>query len=341
MSKIECSKLNNLNDGEILNLRLCDLELEIAHTELQGYINQLYKELKEKGLSFFPECYFADEWLCPDGEPVIGIPFYLAHFRLKKLEEKFMGEVEGDTKSSCMALLRHETGHAYNYAYLLHRRKKWRQLFGPFSADYPERYRFRPYSKSFVRHLDDYYAQYHPDEDFAETFAVWLDPNSNWKEKYKGWKALEKLEYIDKLMNEIKGKQPLIKKGKKYWAINKSKLRLSNYYKRKREFYSEDYPDFHDPQLKKIFSSIEKSESKVDAASFIKKYRKQLLDTVSFWTKEKKYVVKRILKDLSKRSSQLNLYISGSEIDTISKITTYITSLIMTYIYTGRFKKRR
>jgi hypothetical protein len=161
-----------LKDEELLDFRLCDFHLTIKGTDLEVYVQQLYYELTQKNIIFHPVCYLADEWLCPDLEPVIGIPFYLAHSRLKKLEHKMMLDVEGGTKSSCMRLLRHEAGHTINYAYRLYRRKRWKELFGLFSKDYPQKYRFRPYSKSYVRHLEDWYAQYHPDEDFAETFAV-------------------------------------------------------------------------------------------------------------------------------------------------------------------------
>ena len=202
-------KWENSSDEELLRTQICDLGLRIEGAELESYIQEIYCELDEKGLSFHPKIYLADEWLTPDGEPVIGIPFFLIHPRLKKMEQKFCLEVEGGTKESFKQLLRHETGHAYNYAYLFHKKKRWRQLFGPFSKEYSDTYIYRPYSKNYVRHLENWYAQCHPDEDFAETFAVWLTPNIDWKSKYKGWKALEKLEYIDKLMRGIKGIAPI------------------------------------------------------------------------------------------------------------------------------------
>jgi len=158
----------------------------------------------------------ADEWLIPDGEPVVGIPFFLAHPALMKLEKQMMFDVEGGTNQWCMQLLRHETGHVINYVYKFHVQKKWQQLFGHFHKEYPDTYRFRPYSKNFVRHLEDYYAQYHPDEDFAKTFAVWLTPSIDWQTQYKGWKAMEKLKFIDQLTQNIKQKNIKVIKGKKF-----------------------------------------------------------------------------------------------------------------------------
>ncbi|NKB24270.1 MAG: hypothetical protein GKR87_07845 [Kiritimatiellae bacterium] len=176
----------NRSDEELLKIRICDFNLEIEGSELAPRIDKLYKELESKGIFFKPTCYLTTEWLCPDKIPMIGIPFCLAHPRLKQLERNMMLEVEGGTETTCIQLLRHEMGHAINYAYRLYRRTRWRELFGPFSTEYNEHnYYSRPYSKQYVLHLPDNYAQAHPDEDFAETFSVWLTPNLDWQKNIK------------------------------------------------------------------------------------------------------------------------------------------------------------
>src|SRR6185295_18630397 len=142
-----------------------------------------------------------DQWGCPDGTPLIGVPFNLADARLSRIEEDYSSAVEGAEES--MRYLRHEAGHAFNYAYRLYDRPDWRKMFGPYSRPYRERYRADPFSRAFVRHILGWYAQKHPDEDFAETFAVWLTPGIDWRRTYEGWPALEKLEYMDRLMREI------------------------------------------------------------------------------------------------------------------------------------------
>lgn len=329
-----------MNDEELLSLRFCDLNLKIEETPLEESIVKLYKDLAAAGILFHPECYLADEWLSPDNEPVIGVAFYLAHPRLIKLEQKMMLDVEGGTPTSCMMLLRHEAGHALNYAYRLYRRKKWKELFGSFSTDYPDKYRYKSFSKRFVQHMEEWYAQYHPDEDFAETFAVWLTPKIDWRERYKGWKALKKLEYVDELMKEISGKKPLNKTGQKLWQVSKSKMTLKTYYHRKRKFYAEYFPDFHDLNLKKIFSDKRDSD-KGNAVVFLRHHRKTVLDTVSLWTGEKKYIISKLLRDLIDRCKELDLRVRQPEIDSLIKISSYITTLIMNYLYTGSFEKKR
>jgi hypothetical protein len=340
--------LAKLSEEELLKLRIRDLPLSIKGGWLQHRINQLYLELEEKGIKFKPVFYLADEWLVPDNEPVIGIPFFLAHPALIKLERKNMFDAEGSNRSWCMQLLRHETGHALNYAYKLHKRKKWQKTFGPFSKEYSETYRFRPYSKSFVRHLEDYYAQYHPDEDFSETFAVWLTPGLDWRTQYKGWKAILKLNYLESLINEIKDKEPLVKKGKRYWEASRMSTTLNNFYKKKRRFYAEDFPDFHDSNLKKIFISFKKEEEPRPkrrrnlplASEIVKKYKKDILNDVAKWTGEKKHIIGNLLDVIIARCRNLKLRVRDDEYLAILGISTYITVLVMNYSYTGGFRKK-
>jgi hypothetical protein len=175
-------------------LRLCDLGVTIEGTDLEQRIAQIGAELDARTLTFRPHYWLSEEWFTPDDVPGIAIPFYLAHPRLAKLEAAQMLEVEGGDPGSCLRILRHEVGHAIDNAYQLRRRVTRRRLFGTPATPYPEYYTPKPYSKSFVQHLDHWYAQSHPDEDFAETFAVWLDPQSMWAARYTGWPALRKLE---------------------------------------------------------------------------------------------------------------------------------------------------
>src|SRR5207302_8238942 len=173
-------------------------------------LRTLQDELEERGIALRPHAWISSEWFSPSNTPGIAIPFYLTHPRLTKIEKKMMLDVEGGTWSECMAILRHEAGHTVQHAYQLHRRRRWQELFGPSSRRYPRYYRPNPASRRYVQHLPLWYAQSHPDEDFAETFAVWLAPRSNWRQRYARWPALKKLVYVDELMAEIAGQKPLL-----------------------------------------------------------------------------------------------------------------------------------
>lgn len=332
-------KWAGLSDEELLSMRICDLKLKIDGSEIEFYVRQFSQELKDKGLTFFPKCYLADEWFCPDGVPIIAIPFYLAHPRLKQLEHKMVLEVEGGTKDSCLRLLRHEGGHAINYAFKLHRRKKWRELFGDFSNEYPDTYRPLPYSKRFVRHLENWYAQYHPDEDFAETFAVWLDPSSNWRKKYQGWRAMEKLLYVDRLMDKVRERTPIVTGGAKMCEASRLTQKLTTYYSRKRKAYAEDMPSFYDSDLRRIFAEAAAGEKPDSAALFLNRHRRAIVNGVSRWTGERKFTISRLLKNLITRCQEIKLFRRDDEAYSLLQVTAFLTQMVMNYLFTGKLKR--
>jgi hypothetical protein len=328
--------LGSLSDEELLQLRICDLKLKIAGTELEPRIESFYGELEAKGLAFKPICYLADEWFCADGSTAIAIPFYLAHPRLKKLEEKMMMEVEGGTESWCMRLLRHEMGHVLNHAYLLEKDREWQKVFGPPSLEYSESFRARPYSKRFVRHLDGWYAQSHPEEDFAETVALWLTPQLDWKRQYKGWRALKKLEYVDALMTRLAGHPPQVLKRTKMSEAVKLRSRLAAYYKKRRKLYAQDFPDFFDADLSRLFAAASSAPGAERASSFLRRSRKAILNAVSTWTGEPKFTVNRLLRALVDRCAALDLRLKSEAAGL--EIAAYLATLASHYRLTGKFK---
>ncbi len=341
--------LNTIGEEQLLSTRLCDLPISIEGTWLKDCVAQLNAELTAQGIMFSPTCYLADEWLTPEGETVIGIPFYLAHPVLIKLEHKMMLEAEGEGKRWCMQLLRHETGHSLTYAYKLNERKDWQRMFGSPSQEYGETYKFKPYSKNFVRHLDGFYAQYHPDEDFVETFAVWLTPGSDWRREYQGYGALKKLEFVDHLMAEIKGKPPLKRSGRKLWSQAKSRMTLAKYYAKKQSG-REDLIDFHDVGLHKIFKALSqeewiafkkeqrKNKSLLTASGLIQAYAKNLLNSVDRTTGERKYIINGLIKNIALRARQLNMVVVGDEKVALLQLAVYVTSLVANYVHTGWYR---
>jgi len=331
--------LATIAEEELLSLRLSELPLRIEGTWLETCIAQLYDELNARNILFRPRCYLADEWLTPENEPVIGIPFYLAHPRLCKLQKKMLLEAEGDNPDWCMKLLRHECGHALTYAYDLNRKRSWQRVFGHPSAPYEETYRFRPYSKSFVRHLDYYYAQYHPDEDFVETFAVWLTPGLDWRSKYVGWKALDKLLFVDKLMASIAGKPPLRASGRQLWKVSAIRSTLKRYYQKRRAVEAEDFPEFHDANLLRMFREGKaEGETRQPVAKLLQSHRKELLTTVANWTGERRFMVNEVYNAILKRSRALRLVTDEADATAVLKLSTYLTTLMMNYRYTTRLR---
>jgi hypothetical protein len=345
--------LNNISQQQLLAMRICDLPLTIEGTWLEECVKQLYAEISLRGLVFYPECYLADEWLTPEGEVCIGIPFYLAHPVLIKLERQMMLEAEGEGKPWCMKLLRHEAGHAFSYAYNLHKKRSWQKVFGASRPEDSHRYKCKPYSKSYVRHLDGFYAQYHPDEDFVETFAVWLTPDSDWKTKYQSWKALDKLQFVDGLMGSIKGLPPVKSRGKQLWHHKNLTITLEKYYKKKYQNEQEEFPDFHDVQLKKIFTALtdeewwafkkdrRRNKEIITAPEFISRHAKNILNSIDRCTGERKYIISDLLKNIGLRAKQLHMIVSQPQAMALVQLSVYVTSLTMNYIHTGWFRGNR
>jgi len=334
--------LNVISQEDLFKTRICDLPACIKDTWIEECVKDLYQELEDKGIIFRPECYLADEWLTPEGETCIGIPFYLAHPRLMRLERTMMEEIEGGTKEECLKLLRHEMGHAICYAYKLNKRREWQNIFGLSTKEYGDTYKYQPYSKNYVRHLEGFYAQHHPDEDFVETFAVWLTPQSDWKKKYQGWRACQKLDFVDRLMLGIKGKKPLCLSANKFWRLSTLKITLENYYKKRRHSLAEEFLDFHDVFLNKIFMtpSLEKAK-KGKASVFFQQYRVSIIEAVAEFSGAKRYLIGDVLAQMEKRAKDLRLEIAQEESQTMLQVASYITALMMNYFYTGRLRGKR
>src|SRR5258706_12626599 len=302
-----------LSDEKLLEVRMCDLGLTIAGTDLEPRIAQLNTELEARGLAFKPHYYLSDEWFTPDGVPGIAIPFYLAHPRLATLELAQMLEVEGGDPASCMRILRHEAGHALDNAYRLQRRPTRRRIFGNPSTEYPEYYTPKPYSKSFVQHLDHWYAQSHPDEDFAETFAVWLNPQSMWATRYAGWPAQRKLEYMVKLMRDVSRKRPVITSKRQVDPLPRLKKTLGEHYRKKREHYGLDHPDFYETDLRNLFSDAPEYAKNASAARFLRRIRKEVRSTVASFTASYQYTIEQLIEKVIQRCRELNLRLTDSE----------------------------
>jgi hypothetical protein len=338
---MEAADWVSLSDDGLLEKKISQLGLKLEGTELQPLIHQLYDELSQRGLIFHPPCHVGDEWFVPIGIPAIFIPFFLVHDRLRKLERKLILEVEGETPEWFMKLMRHEAAHAYSYAYQLYKKKKWQQTFGLASTEETEFYRPRPYSRSYVVHLDNWYAQSHPDEDFAETFAVWLTPGLDWRERFQGWKALQKLEYIDELIRSLAGKPPVQLPEYRVADYDCLNIKLKTYYTRKRKLYEDSYPDFYDNDLKQLFAVSPEVGSRPKASAWLRQRRRQLMDSVCQWTNEKKYRVNKLLTRLIERCDQLDLHIKADDVQQNLRVSAYVTTLVMNHLFTGKFKRTK
>ncbi|MFL5616232.1 MAG: putative zinc-binding metallopeptidase [Gemmatimonadaceae bacterium] len=327
----------------LLGRRISELGLQIRGSRVERLIDELYKELAARSISFRPPVYLTDQWGCPDGTPLIGVPFYLVDGRLEKLEEEMSGAVEDDIEA--MRYLRHECGHAINYAFRLYDRDDWRTVFGSFSKPYRDRYRADPFSREYVRHILGWYAQKHPDEDFAETFAVWLTPGLNWRSEYVGWPALEKLEYVDRVMTEIRALTPQVPvPAPDDLPVEAMHYTIAEHYDSGDEVIPIGDASQFDNDLRRIFAPSTVAPHGIAADEFIHAHYREVLVRLAYWTSEPPSVVRSLLDHLILRARALGLRVSGLEAATLIELTAFGSAVVMNYRHTqslGRTSRAR
>ena len=330
-------KWEKLSDQELLDVRLRDLGVRIEGTWIEECLDDLYEELARRGLRFRPHAWLSNDWFVPGDIPGIAIPFYLAHPRLMKLERKHMLEVEGGTRAEMMKILRHECGHALDNAYRLERERSRQELFGDASKKYPEHYRPNPASRNYVHHLRLYYAQSHPLEDFAETFALVIaSRNEGWRKRYAGWPALRKLEYVDQLLDRLQGKAPPHRSRRMPDSLPTLSATLREFYAEKRQQYSVSYPDIYDGDLRRLFSNDPKHRRHELASQFLTRNRSEIRRLVSNWTGEYQFTLDQVLKDMIGRSRELKLRAPGPERRLKMEFAILLTVKTMNFHYSRR-----
>jgi hypothetical protein len=322
-----------------------DLRLEIDQTRLAPVIDEFLQELKAKEITrLVPKFHLSTEWGVPFGTVVIGIPFYLARPELTQLHGEEVGHIEGFSRPDILRYLRHEMGHVVNYAYKLYDSETWVKLFGSITQPYLEDYRPQPFSRRFVRHLPGWYAQKHPDEDWAETFAVWMTPGRDWRADYAQWAtALSKLEYCERTMAELKERDPLVTATELDEDVGSLTYSLQEYYK---NYQAEAEPPAAglDGDLRAIFDDLDMAEEQGTAhetrpaAELIRKLERQLMADVFRWTGHFPEKTRSLMRHLAKRAEILQqVYPSQREREAIVGVTILVTSLAMNHVHRGGY----
>jgi hypothetical protein len=319
-----------MSDDELLGMRFCDLKLKIERSPVARRVRRLYRELDKRQITFRPHVWLSEEWFSPDGVPGIAVPFYLAHPRLERLERRMMRTVEGGSAESAMRILRHEAGHAIDTAYRFRRRKRWREVFGPASLPYPDTYRARPGSRRYVQHLGEWYAQSHPCEDFAETFAVWLKPNSSWRRTYAQWPAFHKLELVDELLSDVRHSRPPVRNRLRVEPLHENSRTLADHYRRKLRRYNMYRRTVTDHLLERVFTAERNGARARRASTFLRAHDQALIAGTMRELGAARYSVEQILRIAVERAEKLGLWVRGSRRDALRHarwMVVYLTRL--------------
>jgi hypothetical protein len=325
---------------QLLGRRISELGLSIRGSRVERLVERLYEELDARGLRFRPPVYLSDQWGCPDGTPLIGVPFYLADPGLERIEAEMSLTVEDDEEA--MRYLRHEAGHAFNYAFRLHERPEWVALFGAFDAPYRERYRADPFSREHVRHILAWYAQKHPDEDFSETFAVWLTPGVDWRSEYAGWPALRKLEWVDRVMSEIANESPYVAAPTEDdLPVEAMRYTVAQHYEDERGAVPiEDERQF-DVDLRQLFAREDQAPANEGAGPFLRRHYREIVSRIAFWTSEHPSVVRSLIDTLIVRADALGLRVGRLEAATLVELTAFATAVVMLHRHTNALRRAR
>ncbi len=299
-----------LRTRELLDVRICDLGVTIESSEaLTSRLERLEQQLARASIPLRPRAWLSTDWFAPDGSVGFAVPFFLAHPRLQRLERRMMQCVEGGSLDWCMRLLRHEAGHAVDNAWRLRRRRRWREAFGPAGTPYRESYSPDPRSRAHVLNLGEWYAQSHPVEDFAETFAVWLQPGSRWRTGYAGWSALRKLECVEELMQHVRDTPQVVRTRVREEPVSSVRSTLREYYAQKRRRYAVEQRGEYDDLLETLFPEP-RGRSYGAASGFLRRQRTALRGRIALLSGLHPYVVDQVVAALIPRCRELGLQLS-------------------------------
>jgi hypothetical protein len=335
----------SLQEAKFRTAPIRDLHLKIEGTRLEPLIRRFEEECRQAGIRRLrPQFHLSTEWGVPFGTIVIGIPFYLAHPELLSVHSELVGHVEGVSDADILRYFRHEMGHVVNYAYKLYEDEEWVKLFGSMTQPYVEDYRPEPFSSRFVLHLPGWYAQKHPDEDWSETFAVWMTPGRDWRSGYASWgKALAKLEYCDRKMAELADRPPLVETVELDEDVGELALSVDQYYQGVAAEGAE-LPAGLEGSLRAMFENLGEPEAsdpsvpRVAASHLIRRLERNLMADIYRWTGHFPERTRMLLRRLAQCADDLQqVYPQDRELEVATALTTFVTSLATNYVHRGSY----
>ena len=186
----------------------------------------------------------------------------------------------------------------------------WRQVFGRVSAPYGDDYSPRPSSRRYVLHLGHWYAQSHSTEDFAETFAVWMQPKARWRRDYADWPAMRKLEYVDAVMDEIASRAPKHRDRSVIEPLAKVEQTLGDHYRLRKARYGGEERRY-DQWMARVFMPRSRRPRGVAASRFVREIEPLLRRLLERRARLHPYFVDHAIRTVTQRARQLDLVLRG------------------------------
>jgi hypothetical protein len=241
-------------------------------------------------------------------------------------------------RADILRYLRHEMGHVVNYAWRLFDRPEWVEHFGSITQPYEEDYRPQPFNPRYVVHLPGWYAQKHPDEDWSETFAVWMTPGRDWRAEYAARPgALAKLEYCDRTMRRLRHEPPLVTSTHLDEDVGELELSVAEWFAEP-DGHPEPPPPGLDGALRTLFDEPSDPAHAAPAAELLARMQPLLMENVYRWTGHFPERTRDLLATLGRRAAELRLgYPRDREPSLAVAVTTLVTALAMNHVTRGHY----
>jgi hypothetical protein len=335
---------------EILHTPINKLGLAIKGTLIDEAISRVREDMVRVGITqLSPYFYLSNAYGCVAGTTNIAVGFYDCNEYLRQLNKEIRNWLYDP--ADILQIMRHEVGHAFCYAYKLYRTKEFRHLFkvkGHFFNTYREHLGSRPnaWSADFVNPAGDYYAQKHPDEDFAETFSVWLTPEMDWQGQFRSKPgALKKLSYVERIVADFGRQDTLLNNSGSNtldMPVEQLSMTVAQFWGAKTAqmiTYRRRATGYVDADLRELFQGPPRNlpphrfrREYRRAGRFLRSYKRLLINRVSYWVGADDFVVSDLIDKLAVRARATERFVKVADFEKkLIEVTAYLTTLCRNY----------
>jgi hypothetical protein len=143
---------------------------------------------------------------------------------------------------------------------------------------------------------------------------------------------------MDQLMRELARRRPSVASKRQVDPLPRLRKTLGEHYRRKREHYGLDHPDFYESDLRNLFSDAPQYAKHQPAARFVRKIRREVRSTVASFTDSYQYTIDQLLETIIERCRELNLRLTDPEEATKIDFMVFLTVQTMNYLHSGRHR---
>jgi hypothetical protein len=168
---------------------------------------------------------------------------------------------------------------------------------------------------------------------------VWKPPRSKWRKRYKGWGAMQKLKYMDRVGRRLSDTEPSHAQGFTDITVEEMKDTVEQFYEKNAHEPREVGELLLDNDLRDIFKvSPRKRKGVRPAVDLLREHRKAITDQLTYWTGVRRPLIKLLLESIEGRLEVLGLNSDVKcEKQHLTEMTVFSTTLAMNYLARGKF----